>query len=322
MEDIAKRDRFVLLREIFRWDRVLGYLILFMVFASALSSPMPMFPPKAVILGLCLAWAGITVRHAYKLHLDKRWHDGRYRDLWKACVDRRTRLNDALAKLKKSKIADLQELPRSADKLLSDIYTALRRADLVYHEVSQSENRTAPPLLGGHTRFISDNQAQELFKVADRNIAEYSQQYRRVLAGVERSEAQAVVFATTLDTLRVRMLGYRLTGSSPEADTREFLNVVTEAKMQFQAIDQALEEIELTPFPETVVVSPSEKPATISNTDLTPEELRAAEAELGIAPPPHVTPTEASPPPFDRTRLAQTTPPPAPPRNQDQDDHA
>ena len=291
MEEVKKRDRQVLFRTLFPWYKVPLYLVLIWISGVFLSAP-SYVGGKFVFAFLpivAMVWAFFA---GYKEYLTKRWYNKKYLDLWLACVDRRKRLAEALKKMKRAQVADLQELPQSADKLLDEIYKALRRADLVYNEISQSEMRTSPPMLGSRGRYIADNQAQELFKVADRNIAEYSHHFKRVMAGVERSEAQAVVFATTLDTLRVRMLGYRLT-SAPEAETREFLNVVTEAKMQFEAIDQALEEIELTPFPETVVTVPN-RPVTQEALD-EGEERERATAELD------------GPPPFDRTKLQGTS---------------
>lgn len=226
---------------------------MFSIFASAPEQVGAEYLFMILSFGLVIG----TVVNGVIDHLNKRWHNERYLELWNACVDRRKRLNEGLNKLRKSKLAELSELPRSADKLLGDIYASLRRADMVYHEVLKSESAHRTPTFGSQGQYISDQQAQELFKVADRNIAEYSQHYKAVMAGVERSVGQAIVYATTLDTLRVRMLGYRLTGSSAEANTMEFLTVVTEAKMQFAAIDKALEEIELTPFPEVVTI-PSE----------------------------------------------------------------
>jgi hypothetical protein len=145
---------------------------------------------------------------------------------------------------------------------MPDIYRALRRADLALREIQQSEAMVSPSLMG-NDRLVNDAQAQELYKVADRNIAEYTQHYKLAVAGVERAEAQCIVFSTTLDTLRIRLLNYSLAGRSPEAETKEFLNLVAEAKMQFSAIDKALEEIELMPFPETIVTLRGENEVTL-----------------------------------------------------------
>ncbi len=253
MDEIKKHDLKVFLKALVGFPQLILLLVgvWFTVFGISGIAENPA-AGISIIFGTFLI--GFNAYFAKKRSLFNRWQNARFRELYSACVDRRQRLDEALKKMKKSKIADLKELPKSADNLLSEIYSALRRADLLLHEVGLSESRISPPVLGNNHRLVSDQQAQELFKVADRNIAEYGQHFKAVVAGIERSEAQAVVFATTLDTLRVRMLGYRLTGKNVEADTKEFLNVVTEAKMQFQAIDKALEEIELTPFPEVVTI--------------------------------------------------------------------
>jgi hypothetical protein len=45
------------------------------------------------------------------------------------------------------------------------------------------------------------------------------------------------------------MLGHRLAGKTPELAHTEFLQALTEARMQLDSIDKALDELELTPFP-------------------------------------------------------------------------
>lgn len=257
MDEIKVHDRKVFIKSILTFPKLLAIIFALSIFFSGLLQLGTATGSALTNVFFAIVIIGGTLALAYRKSLSKRWLHPKFRELYEACQDRRSRLADGLKKMKKSKIADLQELPASADKLLADIYIALRKADLLLHEINLSESRSAPPV-GNTNRFVSDQQAQELFKVADRNIAEYSQHFKSVVAGIERSEAQAVVFATTLDTLRVRMLGYRLTGRAVEADTREFLNVVTEAKMQFEAIDKALDEIELTPFPEIVSIPSSD----------------------------------------------------------------
>jgi hypothetical protein len=144
----------------------------------------------------------------------------------------------------------LHDLPVTVQAVGSTLYFALRRADIVVREVTTSEGWLMA--VQHHTGPISpDQKAQELYRLADKNIAEYRQHYQTVMSGVERTEAQAAVFTTTLDTLRMRMLGHRLAGRSPELAHTEFLQAMTEARMQLDAIDKALDELELTPFPGT-----------------------------------------------------------------------
>jgi len=143
------------------------------------------------------------------------------------------------------------------DSIAEDLYRALRRSDLVATEVSSSEGwLVAQPRMG--QAMSPDRQAQELYRIADKNIAEYRQHYFGIMAGVERTEAQVAVFTTTLDTLRMKMLGYRLVGKDTESPTQDFLAAITEARMQLESIDKALEELDLTAFPKTISIMPDE----------------------------------------------------------------
>ena len=52
------------------------------------------------------------------------------------------------------------------------------------------------------------------------------------------------------------MLGYRLVGKDTETPTQDFLAALTEARMQLDSIDKALDELDLTPFPKTISIMP------------------------------------------------------------------
>ena len=45
-------------------------------------------------------------------------------------------------------------------------------------------------------------------------------------------------------------------GRETETPTQEFLIALTEARMQLDSIDKALDELELTPFPKTISIIP------------------------------------------------------------------
>ena len=62
---------------------------------------------------------------------------------------------------------------------------------------------------------------------------------------------------TTVDTLRMKMLGYRLVGRSPELSSNDFLSALAEARAQLQSIDTALEELDLGHYPKTISVVPN-----------------------------------------------------------------
>jgi hypothetical protein len=134
---------------------------------------------------------------------------------------------------------------------------------MVAHEVMATERGmlNQPPTW---TPSSSDPQSRELYRLADKNIAEYRAHYAGVMAGVQRTEAQSAVFMTTLDTLRMKMIGYRLVGRSPEMASQEFLEALAEARMQLQSIDTALEELDLGHYPKTIsVVTPPAIPEDV-----------------------------------------------------------
>ena len=263
MDEIKRRDQAVFLKELFSPAPVLSVVAIALV-ALAVGS---VVESKLLLWAIACVCAGGIVWGCYRNALEKRFVHPRFKSLWRECNDRTGKLNEALAQMRKHKIADLQELPQTVANLAPEIYRALRRADLVLHEVHKSEsglNRTVGQPL---TSQVFDAQAQELYKIADRNVAEYSQHFKLALAGVERAEAQAIVFSTTLDTLRIRMLNYRLASKSPEAETMEFLNVVQEAKLQLRAIDSALEELDVAQPPTWVATQPGEQHAEAGRED-------------------------------------------------------
>lgn len=256
MEDIRRQDMRIFLRELTSPGRVIlvvGGCFLLWVF--------PLFSPgfsiaKIVTIGAVIAWAVVS---AHLSSLQKRFLNKRYEALWHGCKDRLTRFNEVLRKLRKEQIADLNEVPKTIDRTSVSIYCALRRADIIANEVHSTERGlyVAPPVIAPPT---TDPQSNELYRIADKNIAEYKQGFAGVMAGVQRTEAQSAVFMTTVDTLRMKMLGYRLVGKSPELSSHDFLEALTEAKLQLASIDHALEELELAPYPKTIAIQPEANP--------------------------------------------------------------
>jgi hypothetical protein len=150
-------------------------------------------------------------------------------------------------------------MPATIREVAQGLYLALRRADIISHEVESSEKGlyNTPPVWEAPSR---DAQSKELYRLADKNIAEYRAQFAGVMAGVQRTEAQSAVFMTTLDTLRMKMIGYRLVGRSPELASHDFLEALAEARAQLQSIDTALEELDLGHYPKTISVVPPPPP--------------------------------------------------------------
>lgn len=262
MNDIKQRDKELFLKELFSFGRLfLVGSLLFLVIINQTRGPW---------LLLLLAVAGVCAMTAYTRSVEKRFKNRRFLLLWAACKDRLKRFNKAFSDSTKDGVVELQELPKTIVDVGSNLYVALRRADIIIDEVSASEGWLVPPK--GQAGPISpDQRTQELYLLADKNIAEYRQNYQGVIARVERTEAQAAVFTTTLDTLRMRMLGHRLSSSSPELDHGDFLQAMAEARLQLDSIDKALEELDETPYPkfdgiDTVAVPTVEQPPTADET--------------------------------------------------------
>jgi hypothetical protein len=253
MDDVQRQDRRIFLKELLSPGRLLLTI-------GAAAVVLANFNVRGVddlgmLIGILAGILTISALGAYKKSLRKRFRSKRYEALWTACNDRLERFETVLKQMRRDRVAELKEMPRTIRSVGQGLYLALRRADVISDEIQQSERGMIgqPP---GWAAAATDPQSKELYRIADKNIAEYRQQYAGVMAGVQRTEAQSAVFMTTLDTLRMKILGYRLVGRSPEIPSRDFLEALAEAKLQLQAIDMALEELELGPFPTTITVMP------------------------------------------------------------------
>jgi hypothetical protein len=249
MDDIRRQDTRLFIRELTNpWRIVLtGSACMILYFVSVNSTNVGIFGLLVVIF--------ITLMTAWKDSVEKRFINKRMKALWDGCQDRMMRFEEVLKKTRKDKIADFNEMPSTIRGVAQSIYIALRRADMISHEVMQSERDliAQPPVWKPSSH---DAQSQELYRIADKNIAEYRQQFAGVMAGVQRTEAQSAVFMTTLDTLRMKMIGYRLVGRKPEMASHDFLEALAEARAQLQSIDTALEELDLGHYPKTISVVP------------------------------------------------------------------
>jgi hypothetical protein len=261
MDEIRRQDQRLFVRELLvPWRIVLSILGLFLVYGII---------DHSFRFGL-FAFAGLlalVVLPAIKDSKEKRFHNKRLKALWTGCQDRLLRFEEVLKKMRKDQIADLQEMPRTIRELSNSIYVALRKADIVAKEVMESERDmlAQPPVWNSPG---GDAQSQELYRLADKNIAEYRQQFAGVMAGVQRTEAQSAVYMTTLDTLRMKMIGYRLVGKNPELSSHDFLEALAEARAQLQSIDTALDELDLGHYPKMIAAVPPATPPPI------PEEAR------------------------------------------------
>lgn len=244
--EVKRADTRILWREALRPRRVVLHL-LFLVGVAAFTAIHWGFIAAAPV-GFIFHW--IVADSAAKKN---RFINGRFAALWNGCRERFESFEDGIRKLHKAELAQFQELPKTVEKLAMNIYYALRRADILFEEVVESEgkDRIQPGLPHFHP---TDPQAQELYRIAEKNLGEYKTNYHELMAGIQRTEAQATVFMTTIDNLRVKMLGYRLVGKSPSLNSEDFLSVLAEARVQLSAIDTALEELDLSHYPSTIAV--------------------------------------------------------------------
>lgn len=272
MQSISERDRQLVVREFLHPLRLLGLLL-------GLGLAIAVWPGGQQGWLSSVAWffflffltgVGLIAFDALRSARQKKFHSAALRRHWEACELRLGKLDDALKQVRKQQVAELTELPMTVHRIAEQLYTSLRQADIVQHEVEKSEGwiagrlQQSPP----HVRPSDDKVVNELYQIADRNVAEYRQQYTAVVSGVQRTEAQAAVFATTLDTLRLKILGYRLTGTQPEISRTEFLHALTEARAQLDAIDRALDELDLNPLTALGIQRTEEPPVE------PPQELR------------------------------------------------
>lgn len=267
MDDIRRQDMRLFIKELLAPSRLIltGFLgLMSFMFWKAQTLFGSDVPPQAVVTWILLL--GLHAILAHGASVKKRFVNRRFEALWTGCEDRLIRFREVLRKLRREQIAELNEMPKTIEGVGQSLYAALRRADMISHEVQATEQNLygGPPIwqAGAH-----DPQSKELYRIADKNIAEYRQRFEGVMAGVQRTEAQSAVYMTTLDTLRMKMLGYRLVGKGPEMNSQDFLEALNEAKLQLQAIDTALEELELGPYPQMIAAMPTAPPPI-------PEDIR------------------------------------------------
>ena len=271
-EEIRKADQRIFWRAFLRPNRIVLHLLFLLVCGAIGSSSGSPFP---LIIGFLFS-SIVHFNRADAAAKRKRFINSRFMSLWNGCRERFESFEDGIKKLKRADIAQFQELPDTVRDLAMTIYNALRRADILFEEVLQSEGvdriRPGVPMFKP-----TDPQAQELYRIAEKNLGEYRGHYNELMAGIQRTEAQATVFMTTLDNLRVKMLGYRLIGKNPSLSSEEFLSVLAEARAQLSAIDRALDELDLSHYPKTVSVIPPVTPEQ----DLNQALERHFEPELG-----------------------------------------
>lgn len=244
MDDIRRNDQAALVKECFTAAHIVVLFFTLLVAVALATENLPMAG------GLVGAVGTILYFRATKASLLSRWKQSRYLTQWQQCENRLQRFDEVLKQMSRGQVSDLQDMPETVRRVGRSIYLALRRADIISHEVQ----RTEQGIHQGPTNWSApshDAQANELYRLADKNIAEYRQQLSAVLAGVHRAEAQSAVFVTTVDFLRMKLIGRRLVGQEVEMSSQDFLAALSEARLQFNAIDKALEELDFTGVPQS-----------------------------------------------------------------------
>lgn len=263
MDEIRRQDMRLFAREALSPWRLVAYFVA-LALAYNVGRQWGVFDSQAYRFAITVPafLIAASLYSAYSNSVRKRFRNPRMRALWEGCQDRLTRFDETVKRLNKHQQIELREMPNTIRKVGSSLYTALRRADNVAHEVQTSERGlyAQPPVWKAAP---GDAQSKELYRLADKNIAEYRAHFAGVMAGVERTEAQAAVYMTTVDTLRMRMLGYRLVGNRPEMNSQDLLESLAEARTQLQAIDTALEELDLGHYPKMIAAVPPPPPEDI-----------------------------------------------------------
>ncbi|MFN8140393.1 MAG: hypothetical protein U0R49_11400 [Fimbriimonadales bacterium] len=175
-----------------------------------------------------------------------RWKNSDHRTIWNQIRERYFRLKHAMRKAPDFARESLLPTMGRIEQIRDQLYSSLRKADLVKAEIVRSEsNLTDPRLRLGAPS--SDLETNQLYSLADKNIAEYRKHYEVVASRVTRVEAQCAVFSSALDALRMKLLGYRLLSKDQPQPASDFGQAVNEINSQLAGIDLALKELEIYP---------------------------------------------------------------------------
>ncbi len=200
----------------------------------------PEFIPYAA-LTLVAGLAGWVIA-AYLQRERFRFRLLKYGHLWTTIADRMTRFENAYRGSPKIVKDTLSDTPSSIRRVVDSIYMALRRADSVRGLIDESEKNISQMPMASVPAV--DSQAQSLYDLAQKNQDEYRQHYQKLMAGVERTEAQTAVLISALDSLRLKMLDYRVTGGKVEMPSSDLVTHLEAYKTEFAALEKAVEEVE------------------------------------------------------------------------------
>jgi hypothetical protein len=202
----------------------------------------------AVAFGFGLAVVGIgagvyavAVRNDF---INKRFRNPEHKHLWDMVEDRLTRLRKALKLAPEHVRASMSDLPTRVERTAKQLYQSLRRADIVRGEIVRSEGNIVTAAFPFHVQ-SQDSETNELYVMADKNVAEYRRHFQGIAARVTRTEGQCAVFISALDSMRVQILGHRLVGEFVPAEKEDFLSAMADIRTQLNSINEALDELDL-----------------------------------------------------------------------------
>lgn len=192
------------------------------------------------IVGVGIGLFGAAARLDF---LKRRFRNPDHKRLWDIVEDRLIRMRNALKRVPPHIRSSLDDLTKNVDKTSNHLYRSLRRADIVKDEIMRSEGPVATAAFPFQVS-SPDAETNELYVIADKNVAEYRRHFQGIAARVTRVEGQCAVFISALDSLRVQLLGHRLTADDT-VSKQDFLETMNDIKSQLASINRALSELDL-----------------------------------------------------------------------------
>ncbi len=198
----------------------------------------------ALLVPLALGFSGWTLS-ALLSRGNYRFRSLHYKELWDRVQDRVRRFERAYRKSPRVLKQTLSETPDSVHRLVDAMYLALLRADAVRHMLEGLEPRDVPVRGIRIEPPALDEQARTLYDLARKSRSDYREQYQRMLAGVERTEAQVDLLVSSLDNLRLRLLDHRVTGAKVEMPSDELIQSLQRHQSELTALEKAVDEVDL-----------------------------------------------------------------------------
>src|SRR5687767_1207411 len=131
MDDVARLDLRLFLKELFSPLRL---VILIVSLTFLWTFPLWRDAIAFRLFASCI-FSIVWVSTSYSASMTKRFKNRKYAALWSGCTDRLKRFEEVSNKLRKSSVADLTEMPSTVRAVGKTLYKALRKADVIAHEI-------------------------------------------------------------------------------------------------------------------------------------------------------------------------------------------